>query len=56
MKHPSHLQSALQSSERERLLVDDGILVAPDERLPEVVLREGLLVADQRDAPFLYVV
>lgn len=53
---PAHLQRALQGPESVRFLIDDGVLVAPDERFPEVVMCEGLLVADQRNSTLLYVV
>ncbi len=52
----AHLKSALQGPERVRLLIDDRVLVASNERLPEVVVRKRLLVANQRNAPFLYIV
>lgn len=53
---PAHLQSALQGPQRVYLLVDDGVLVASDERLSEVVMRKRLLVAYQRNPSFLYAV
>lgn len=52
----SHLQGALQGSECVHFLVDNRVLAASNERFPEVVVRERLLVAHQRDSSFLYVV
>lgn len=52
----AHLQSALQGPQCVYFLVDDGVLVASDERLPEVVVRKRLLVAYQRNPSFFYAV
>lgn len=52
----AHLKSALQGPERVRLLIDDRVLVASNERFPEVVVSTRLLVTDQRNPAFLYVV
>lgn len=52
----THLQSALQGSESVRLLVDDRVLVASNERFPEVVMCKWLVMADQRNSSLLYVV
>lgn len=52
----AHLEGTLQGPEGVRLLVDDGVLVASNERFPEVVVRKWLLMANQRNSSFLYVV
>lgn len=52
----THLQGALQGTERMRFLIDDGVLVAPDERPPEVIVRKRLLLAHQGHASFLDVI
>lgn len=53
---PPHLQSAVQRAESVHFVVDDGVLAASDERPPEVVVRERLLLARQRDSALLDVV
>lgn len=50
------LESALQGPQCVRLFVDDRILVASNERFPEVVVRKWLLVTNQGNSPLLYVV
>lgn len=52
----SHLQSALQGAQSVHFVVDDGVLAPSDERPPEVVVRERLLLARQRDSALLDVV
>lgn len=52
----AHLKGALESPQRVRLLIDDRVLVASNERFPEVVMRKRLFMADQGNSSFLYVV
>lgn len=52
----AHLQGALQGPEKVDLLIDDRVLAASNERSPEVVMSERLLLSCQRHASFLYAV
>lgn len=49
----AHLQGALQGPESVNLLIDDRVLAASNERSPEVVMSERLLLSRQRHASFL---
>lgn len=52
----THLESALQGPECVNLLIDHWVLAASNERSPEVVMSERLLLSCQRHASFLYAV
>lgn len=49
----SHLERALQGPHRMHLLVDVGVLVAPDEGLAALLLRQEPLLPDEGHPPLL---